>query len=552
MGMFKNLKLFIAALAAAFFVASFYLAGDSSAQVSSAPGAQAAATPSAAGQSRALTPQERRGKDIYMRGESLSGREIVAMVGEVDVPGSTLNCAGCHGLKGEGKTEGGVTAGNLTWDNLLKPYGHTHPSGRKHGPFTEAAFTRAVTGGVDPAGNALAVAMPRYQMSAQDMADLIAYLKRIETDRDPGLSDDSITVGTILPSTGALAETGAAMRDVLTAYFNDVNSRGGIYNRKIELRVAEMGADAAATVANVKGFAEREQVFALVGGVSAGADRELAALVAEHELPYLGPSTLMTQTGTPLNRQVFYLLPGVAEQSRALVNFAATRPSLLKSKLAVVYPETEIARAAASAIEEQAKKSGWTALTRVPYARGEFDAAALARRLKQDGVEALFFLGSNGDDVALIKEAANASWTPNVFLLGMFTGRELTGAVTEGFKEKIFLAFPTVPSDITPAGMAEFRALHEKYKFAPRHTASQLAAFAAAKIFVEALKQAGRDLTREKFVVALEGFYEYDTGVTSLITFGPNRRVGAAGAYVVTVDPERKEFVPVGNWVKAF
>ena len=42
------------------------------------------------------------------------------MLGDFDVPASTLNCAGCHGLRGEGKTEGGVTAGNLTWTNLIK------------------------------------------------------------------------------------------------------------------------------------------------------------------------------------------------------------------------------------------------------------------------------------------------------------------------------------------------------------------------------------------------------------------------------------------------
>src|SRR5688572_36570 len=71
-----------------------------------------------ASSSNELTPAERRGKAIYLRGESPSGKEIKAMVGELDVPASTVTCAGCHGLRGEGKTEGGVTAGNLTWSNL--------------------------------------------------------------------------------------------------------------------------------------------------------------------------------------------------------------------------------------------------------------------------------------------------------------------------------------------------------------------------------------------------------------------------------------------------
>src|SRR6185503_6166356 len=114
-----------------------------------------------------LSVSERRGKAIYLRGESSSGTEIKAMLNDFDLPGSTLTCGGCHGLRGEGKTEGGVTAGNLTWPNLIKSYGHTHPSGRKHGPFTESAFIRAVVNGVDPAGNNLVVAMPRYKLTAE-------------------------------------------------------------------------------------------------------------------------------------------------------------------------------------------------------------------------------------------------------------------------------------------------------------------------------------------------------------------------------------------------
>src|SRR5688572_18695219 len=120
-----------------------------------------------------VTASERRGKEIYLRGTSPSGREIKAIVGDMDLPASTVTCAGCHGLRGEGKTEGGVTAGNLTWSNMIKPYGHTHPSGRKHSAFNEKLFTRALVQGKDPSGNELLVAMPRYEMSPEDIADLV-------------------------------------------------------------------------------------------------------------------------------------------------------------------------------------------------------------------------------------------------------------------------------------------------------------------------------------------------------------------------------------------
>ena len=166
-----------------------------------------------------LTLQEKRGKAFYLRGESASGQEITALMGEVDVPASTLPCAGCHGNRGEGTTEGGVTAGNMHWSFLTKPYGHADEGGRKHPAYTEASFIRSLTAGVDPAGNKFTVAMPTYRMSQEDMANLIAYLKRIETDTDPGLTENSIVIGTVLPDKAALNGLAQSMGDVLQAYF---------------------------------------------------------------------------------------------------------------------------------------------------------------------------------------------------------------------------------------------------------------------------------------------------------------------------------------------
>ena len=511
----------------------------------------AAPPPSPSAQPPGLTPQERRGRSLYLRGTTADGREVTALMGEIDVPASTLTCAGCHGVKGEGKTEGGVTAGNLTWQHLVKPYGHTHPTGRKHGPFSEATFASAVLGGTDPSGNSLLVAMPRYKLSPADLADLVAYLKRIETDRDPGLTETSVRVGTLLPQAPALAESGQAMRDVIAAYFEEVNGRGGIYSRRIELRGARGGADAAATAAGLKRLLAEEQVFALVGGVTAGADEELARVAGEEEVPFVGPSTLLPDARTPPNRYVFYLLPGLREQARALVNFAAARPGLKQARAAVVYSEGEINSAAASGIEDQAKKVGWTPVVKVPYTPGKTDAAQLVASLREQKVDAVFFAAA-GAEKAFAQEAGRAGWTPSLFLVGVLAGRDFTpDAVPPAFKDKVFLGFPTVPGDITPAAFAEFRALLAKYKVAPRHTAAQLSAFAAARVFVEGLQRAGREVSREKLVTALEGLYQYETGVTPRLTFGPNRRVGARGAHIVSIDTEKKQYVSAGEWVAA-
>jgi ABC-type branched-subunit amino acid transport system substrate-binding protein len=341
-------------------------------------------------QKHLLTDSERRGKEIYLRGTSASGREIMARIGELDLPASGFACSGCHGIRGEGKTEGGITAGDVTWSNLIKPYGHTHTTGRKHAAFTESALIRAVVNGVDPDGNELLVAMPRYKLSPEDMADLIAYLKRIDTDLDPGLTETTITVGVVLPSSGALAETGAAMKDVLTAYLDSINSRGGIFSRKIELRVADAGAGGAATSTAAQNFAHKEQVFAFVGGLSAGSDPQIAALARTEEIPFIGPSTLLPHLENPANKYLFYLLPGISEQAMALVNFAALRPELKQAKTALVYSDSTLTNAAGNAVAVQAQKSQLAIAKKIVFKSDNFDARAIVEELKSSNIESLF------------------------------------------------------------------------------------------------------------------------------------------------------------------
>jgi len=498
-------------------------------------------------ESRPLTAAERRGRAIYLRGETAGTKPLTAMVGDLEVPASTINCAGCHGRRGEGKTEGGVTAGNLTWANLTKSYGHSHPNGRKHGAFNESSFTTAVVRGVDPAGNELAVAMPRYRMSIEDMNDLLAYIKRLEFDRDPGLTSESIDVGVPLPTNTALAGIGQAVRQVISAYFEELNARGGIYNRKIKSHFTEGGADMSTSLRNLN---SQNQIFAFIGGVSAGADKEIAALARDEEIPFIGPATLLPLVDHPPNRYVFYLLPGMNEQAAALINFADQQLGVKKLRVAVLFPTSELPSAAADAAMARAKEAGWTDVVKMPYSATAFDANKIAQQLKAEGTAAVFMFGGNEID-GFLHAAGALEWTPYVLSLGTLTSRDLAANAPASFTKKIFLAFPTIPTDVTAEGLAEYRALAEKYKLPAQHTAAQLAALAAAKTFVEALKRAGADLSREQLVTAMEGLYEYDTGLTPKLVFGPNRHVGAAGAYVITINSETKEFISASGWVPA-
>lgn len=497
-----------------------------------------------------LTLPERRGKQIYIQGTSPSGKDILAYLGEssLEVPGSAMACANCHGLDGQGKPEGGVTPSNLTWEALTKPYGLTHADGRRHPPYTDRGVELAITRGTDPAGNKLLSVMPRYEMSREDLADLVVYLKRLGKDRDLGISENKILIGTATPAKGALAEMGQAVKAVTTAFFEELNSQGGIYSRRLELKFVETAETPAATQANIERLLNDEQVFAMTGAFIAGAEKEIVPLMAQKEVPLIGPFTLYPQTGFPLNRQVFYLLSGIDGQARALVDFATKKSEVKTPGLAVVYAHSEINSSILEAIKDQSKKDGWSTPQAYDYPAGRLDVIETTKQLRQTGREVVFFLGSNEEALSFMLQADKLNWFPSVFLPNAGGGTEILNAPV-GFDGKVFFSLRTSPADQSAEGIREFRALAEKYNLPTHHVAAQISAYSSAKILVEALKRAGKDLSREKLIQALEGLYEYPTGLTPAITYGPNRRIGAMGAYVVTIDLKEKRFVPAGGWI---
>ena len=496
-----------------------------------------------------LTPQALRGKQIYFEGTSPGGGKIKAYIGKdrIALPGSAATCGSCHGSDGRGRPEAGRIPSDITWDHLMKPYGHSHPLGRKHPAFTEASLKRSILNGKDPAGNLLDVTMPTYAMPLEDINDLIAYLKRLQTDFDPGLEEKSIRIGTLLPAGGRTAAIGQGMVEVMAAYFEEINSRGGIYSRKLELIAAPYDTAGPSALADAARLMDSENIFAVVGAVIAGADREMAELAEDKKVPLIGPFTFFAADPDALNEFTFYLFAGLNEQVRALVDFAAADLKLDAPRIAVLGRGDAHQKELQTAIAEQSASHGWTSLTGYSFAADRLDPAAAVRALREQGVNCLFYLSVRGLN-PLLAAAEAIGWRPHILLPGALVQKEIL-ELPAGFQDRVYLSYPTLPSDQTPAGMAEFQALLKQHELAGKHLTSQITAFVAAKILVEGLKRTGKDLSREKFIGSLEKLYDFQTGLTPLISYGPNRRIGARGAHIVTVDLKNKNFAPVGKWI---
>lgn len=509
-----------------------------------------------------LSEAERRGKAIYLTGES-DGGEIQALMGEggIEVPATALPCSSCHGRDGRGRPEGGVEPSDLTWEALTRPYQVVTATGRERGPYTPRLLKRAITLGVDASGQELDAVMPRYRLSHQQAEDLVAYLRKLGKDLDPGVSDDALTLGVLLPprEERKLQFLADAIASVVDGYVDRVNAGGGVYHRRLEVHYLPLPSDPAARPEALRQFATRVEPFALVASFTAGADAALADAAEELQLPVVGALTLHPDESFPLNRYVFYVDGGLPAQLRALL--AAPSPEAPDDGpegggriLAILHPEEEALATAAEAARKEAEEDRGTdgptfiATRRLPYPTGTFDAASLVERLRGEGVTDVLLLIPGPEEAEFLAAAARTGWAPRVLIAGAFAGPELFRP-HPGFRGRLLLGLNTLPLDRTPPGARHFEEATGGTGL-PLDT-PRISTFLALELLLDGLEETGRDLTREGLIEHLELVRGRPTGLGRPQYFGPNRRVAVRGAYVVELDPAAPEAPVDVRWVEA-
>ena len=487
-----------------------------------------------------LTDQEKRGKEIYVKGEN-GPVVITATLGnsDLEVPASSFSCANCHGRRGEGTREGGLQPPSIDWETLTSA--HTSPLTRRQRPaYDETTLMRAITSSLDPVGSRLHPAMPHYKMTSAQLADLIAYLKQVgkESDNEVGVTDEAIKVGAVLPLSGSLAKIGEDIKSVLVASFADINRQGGIYGRRFELLVEDSRGN---TLEATRRLID-QGVFALVASFEPGDSGAIDELIKSKEIPLVGPLTLSPRLTLPPNPYIFYMFPTFADQVRTLVDFANTTAQGKRARIGVVYSRNNFNHDALSGLRAQAKMYAMEIVSEQEYEAGRLNISEAIELLKAKQVSDVFFFGAATDFKDLANEVDRVKLKAHLFSSVVMLGR---GAFTlpAGLSAQTFLAFPSaLPNE---SEFAEFLRLTRESKIELRNPAFQSMAFAAVKIFFEAAKMSGKQMDRTAFINALERLHEFKTGVIPPVTFGPNRRVGSITSYVVGVDVAKQQYIPL-------
>jgi ABC-type branched-subunit amino acid transport system substrate-binding protein len=486
-----------------------------------------------------------RGRRLYETGIDGNGRPIEAVLGEssAPIPGPLLSCAGCHGKDGRGRVIKGINPPDITWQNLTKPYALRVGTGRSRPPYSEPLVIRAIANGRDPGGRLLATAMPRFRLTPNDTADLVAYLRELGSRPDPGVGADTVLLGMVLPARAEQPEVHDAVRAALIAYAHELNHNGGIFGRQVEFSFVEAATDRARPSSAGVPTIDQTVLAALVTH-PANAEHELARLARRENVPLVA---LSADKDLSPGRNVFYLSAGVIGELRALTAHAARQLEAARSRLAVIHTDDEDGRSLMATLRPLIQRSDW----------GTIDEVSVAPWPETVPDESVQRIASHDMVVVATPDARLAKMLsalgrtggrPLVLLPGSNTALEwLPHDPTTRIRVLVGFAFD--PLSPLSARAGEDRALADEHGIAGSVSPARTA-LAAAKLLAEGLRRAGRDLTRAKLIDAIETIQRFETDDLPTLSYGPRQHIGFTGAQIVPFDLARRQLLaPVGRIV---
>ena len=298
--------------------------------------------------------------------------------------------------------------------------------------------------------------------------------------------------------------------DGAQAYFAMVNRNGGVFGRKVELKSLDDSRDKKRVVQNTERLITQDKVFALFGYRSTPSVRAAIEVAVRERVPLIAPFSGAQSIRTPHNPLVFHLRDSYRREMEKLINLLVTQGV---SKIAMLYQDDEFGKDALTGFEEAIKKAGITAVAVADYDRKDRNITPALKTLTAAHPQAVVMACTPKACVDFIKQAKAGGGGGLRFLtLSNVNSDEFTRELGEDGRGVMVSQVVPHPWSV---GIPLVREFHRAIKDAGSQVPvsySSFEGFIAAKLAVTALRQAGPNPTREKFMAALESMHDLDLG----------------------------------------
>jgi len=357
----------------------------------------------------------------------------------------------------------------------------------------------------------------------------------------PGVTASEIKLGISSPLTGSAGLSYGKVPGAMKAYFNYINANGGVYGRKINLISRDDKYLPTLAATQTTNLVLKDNVFALVGalGTATHSKAYKAAALAKNNVPDLfintGFSGFTDKTKYPTT---FMVLPTYAMEAKVMAkvikdNFPGQASFLLAQ-------DDEFGSDGVAGF----KTAGHTfSATPILYPQGSMTAARAEGALSTlaaaaPGKPVLVLFGTTDVTATILKAAEKLELTKKFTFLAGSVGADANTLLALGVKSTtvdgiVSASFMPDAKDLTDPYVKQFSDINTKYNKGITFDNYVLSAMNSAMLTVQALRAAGKDLTRAGVISAIEnkGAKFASAGLVPL-GYSPTSRIGYNGYWV--------------------
>lgn len=353
-----------------------------------------------------------------------------------------------------------------------------------------------------------------------------------------GITPHEILIGSSLALGGHAGYLGSQMLQGAMSYIRHVNDDDeGIHSRKIRLIALDDGYNPAQCLYNTQKLILDEQVFALFCYVGTPTTVRIIPLVNEAKIPLVGMFTGSNRLRQPVNRYLINIRASYYQETQAAVNLIVKEKKL--DKVAVFYQYDEYGFDGLRGTEIALKNYGLIPVTKGSYVRGTLDVEAGLEKIIQSNAQAVVMIGTYDSCAKFINLARERNFSPlfhNVSFVGSKELARRLGPNGEGVIVTQVVPPPGSSQGADPLpGVTEYISLLNRYYPESKPSFVGLEGYLNARILVEGLIRAGKDITREKFIRAIETIDQYDLGIKNPLSFGVNDYQGLDEVYYTEI-----------------
>ena len=361
----------------------------------------------------------------------------------------------------------------------------------------------------------------------------------------PGVTKTEVKVGAFIGLSGDFALPSRDVQQATEAYFAKVNAAGGVHGRKLSFVGIDDGYVPSRSASVARRLVDQENVFALLNPI--GTPNALAAMpyLQEKGVPMIGIHGFSPKLYTPAQKDVFGNWTPFDDQMRIMANYFYKQGPV--KQLGMIYLNNDAGLSALVGAEAAAKAQGQTLVSAaVPPGAPDYRSAIL--NLRDKGVTHLLMVLGPQDTAKAVTQSREAGWNPQ---FGGHQGTpdpltiQLGGKAIEGVYGVATSALPGWDAGKWP-GVLDYQVTLVKTFPSAKPSAFGIRAYADSIIFVEALKRAGPNPTRESLVAAIEGMKDFSTGIYPPVSYSPTRHHGNSGAIIVRA--QNGQWTPVSEW----